>query len=116
MLSPIAETYASDRSRAGRVPGATHLGCGGSRGDGPYVWLWCRLSGDVIEAVGYECNGCPSSMAIGGALSALAEGRTIAQISLLEPEELVRFLGGLPEGKEYYADLAISAIRSLEPI
>jgi len=55
-------------------------------------------------------------MAIGGALSALAEGRTIAQISLLEPEELVRFLGGLPEGKEYYADLAISAIRSLEPI
>ena len=45
-------------------------------------------------------------------LCELAIGRESEKMKLLEPEELILILGGLPEGKESYARLAIDAIRS----
>lgn len=113
MLSPLAARYAADFSHVGRIADATHVGRGGTRGDGPYVWLWLKLNGSIVEKVGYECNGCPSSMAIGGAISALSEGRPLELLRKLSAAELLQILGGLPEGKEYYAELATDAIQNV---
>lgn len=112
MLSAIATQHVSSPRNAGRIEGATHLGVGGTPGEGPYVRLWLVLEKNIITRVGYECNGCPSSVASASMLAQVATGRSLERLSLMEPNDLMLILGGLPEGKEYYADLAIEALRS----
>jgi hypothetical protein len=49
-------------------------------------------------------------------LAQLATGRDLDKLLTLESSELLLVLGGLPEGKEYYAELAIKALRSATPL
>ena len=109
-FSPLAADHISAPRNAGRLQSATHVGAGGIPGDGPYVQLWLEIRDDRIAKTGYECNGCPSSIAVGSALTQLLTGRETNKALLLEPDDLIRFLGGLPQGKEYYADLAVEAL------
>jgi len=89
---------------------ADRIGTGGSPGGGPYVRLWLKTEGVRIAKATYETNGCPSSIASASALCELATGREIEKLRLLEAADLIAYLGGLPEGKEYYAVLAIQAL------
>ncbi len=95
----------------GEMPDSDRVGLAGIPGDGPHVQIWLKLEGDKILRATYDTNGCPSSIGCSGALCELAIGRTMEKMKLLEPRELELFLGGLPEGKGYYADLAITALR-----
>ncbi|RYG47564.1 hypothetical protein EON79_06985 [bacterium] len=114
LLSPRAAQHVHSPRNAGRFEGATHVGIGGVPGDGPYVRMWLRVEGQTVRRAGYECNGCPSSIAAASMAAGLATGRTLSQIALLEPCDLLLLLGGLPEGKEEYADLAVQAL--LHPV
>ena len=87
VLSPIAAEHVHSPRNAGELPGATHIGVGGVPGDGPYVRLWLVVQDGRIVRASYACNGCPSSIA--------ASSMTAT----------------LPEGKGYYADLAVEALR-----
>jgi NifU-like protein involved in Fe-S cluster formation len=93
------------------MPDADRFGLAGFPGDGAYVKLWLKTKeGEIIQAT-YETNCCPSSMACSSALCELSVGRNMEIMMLLEANELVTYLGGLPEGKDHYADLAIQAMR-----
>lgn len=116
VLSPVAADHVSRPRNAGRFDGATHAGVGGVPGDGPYVRLWLLVEGKTVMRAGYECNGCPSSIAAASMAAQLSTGRTFAQLALLEPCDLVLVLGGLPDGKEYYAELAVQAVHNAVPI
>ena len=85
-------------------------------GEGPYVRLWLTIQDGIIKKVGYECNGCPSSIAASSMVAQLATGRSMQQLSLLEPSDLLLILGGLPEGKEHYAELAVQALKNVTPL
>ncbi len=91
---------------------ATHHGIGGVPGDGPYVQIWLIIEGDLIMKASYECNGCPSSVAASSMAAQLLIGRTMDKAVLLESHDLIVVLGGLPEGKGYYADLAVQALQN----
>lgn len=93
---------------------ASLIGVSGAQGEGPYVRFWLKVEGGKILKASYETNGCPSSIACASMLCELAMGRELDKMKLLEPEELILILGGLPEGKESYARLAIDAIRSAQ--
>lgn len=116
MLSATAAQHVSSPRNAGKIENATHVGVGGVPGDGPYVRLWLSIEGETIKKVGYECNGCPSSIAASSMVAQLATGRSLQQLSLLEPSDLLLILGGLPEGKEQYAELAVQALKNLVPL
>lgn len=116
MLSALAADHVSSPRNAGRIPDATHLGVGGTPGDGPYVQLWLVIVGGVVRKAGYECNGCPSSIAASSMLAQLAIGRSLEQLERIEPSDLILIIGGLPEGKETYAELAVQALRNALPI
>ena len=92
------------------MPDADRIGLAGVPGDGPHVKLWFKLDGTKIIKASYHTNGCPSSIACASAVCELAIGREVEKIMLLEATDLVTFLGGLPEGKGYYADLAVKAM------
>lgn len=95
MLSAIAAQHVSSPRNAGKINDATHVGVGGVPGDGPYVRLWLTIQDATVKKVGYECNGCPSSIAASSMVAQLATGRSLQQISLLEPSDLLLILGGL---------------------
>lgn len=112
MLSTTAAQHVTSPRNAGKIENATHLGVGGVPGDGPYVRLWLAIEGETVKQVGYECNGCPSSIAASSMVAQIATGRSLQQISMLEPSDLLLILGGLPEGKEHYAELAVQALKN----
>jgi len=93
------------------MPDADKVGLAGVPGDGPFVKLWFKTDEDTILKATYDTNGCPSSIGCASSLCELCVGRKMEKMLLLEPRELELFLGGLPEGKGYYAELAISALR-----
>jgi nitrogen fixation NifU-like protein len=110
VLSPIAAYHAANPQYAGPLTDATHFGSGGVPGEGPYISLWLRVHDLEIVAVGFECNGCPSSLATGSVLTTLLNGRTVEKAKLIEAKDIILVLQGLPEGKEHYAELAVQAI------
>lgn len=112
MLSPRAAMHVHSPRNAGALPNATHLGYGGTPGEGPYSRLWLIIKDGTIVRSGYECNGCPSSIAASSAVAEIITGRTVEQARQLEPHDIILLLGGLPEGKGYYADLAVQALQS----
>jgi nitrogen fixation NifU-like protein len=111
VLSAVAAEHVNLPGNAGQIQGATHIGVGGTPGDGPYIRLWLVIEDDIVKKAGYECNGCPSSTAAASMVAQLAAGRAVDRLALLQSSDLLLILGGLPEGKEYYADLAVKALR-----
>ncbi|MBX3097256.1 MAG: iron-sulfur cluster assembly scaffold protein, partial [Fimbriimonadaceae bacterium] len=107
ILSPSAARHAANPQHAGALQNATHSGSGGVPGDGPYITLWLKVESDCIEDVGFACNGCPSSMATGSVMTSVLLGRTLDQARLINANDILLVLQALPEGKEYYADLAV---------
>ena len=116
MFGDRALQQISNPRNEGRHETATHVGRAGLRGDGPYIYLWFTLHDGTVTKASYECNGCPSSIACAGLLSEIAKGRDFNCLKKLTSQELLLLLGGLPEGKGYYADLAISALANSSDI
>lgn len=108
--SKVQDHVVNPRNR-GEMPDADRVGLAGFPGDGPFVKIWLKTDGNQIIKATYDTNGCPSSIGCSSALCELAIGRDMDKLKSLEPRELEIFLGGLPEGKGYYAALAIQAIR-----
>ena len=114
VLSDRAIDHVARPRNRGEMVDADRIGTAGSPGDGPYVRLWLKFEGNTVLKASYETNGCPSSMACASALCELAIGREMDKLLSLEPNDLIAYLGGLPEGKEVYASLAVHAMRKCE--
>ena len=112
MLTERAQDHVARPRNRGEMERPDAFGVAGEPGSGPYVQIWLRLNGDVVVAATYEPNGCPSSIACASQVCELATGRDKKKLAGLAPEDLIAVLGGLPEGKESYASLAIQALRS----
>lgn len=112
MLSDRVQDHVARPRNVGELSDANRLGIAGVPGDGPFVKIWLKVEGDTILKATYETNGCPSSVGCSSALCELSVGRKLENMKLLEPRELELYLGGLPEGKGYYAVLAIQALRA----
>ncbi len=112
MLSDRVQDHVARPRNVGELADANRLGIAGVPGDGPFVKIWLKVEGDTILKATYETNGCPSSVGCSSALCELSVGRKLDNMKLLKPRELELYLGGLPEGKGYYAELAIQALRA----
>jgi nitrogen fixation NifU-like protein len=111
IFSEFAQGHISRPRNRGEMDGADRYGFAGEPGGGPYVQIWLKVDQERIVQARYETNGCPSSIACSSILCELAIGRSVAKMRLIEPAELALIAGGLPEGKEHYADLAVRALR-----
>ncbi len=116
MLSEIAAQHVRNVRGRGELEGANRVGTGGEQGEGPFVRIYLRVGTDGagierIVAASYETHGCPASIAAGSMFVALVTGRTSEEALRIEAEDLRTVLGGLPEGKEQMADLAVTALR-----
>lgn len=111
MLSAIAAEHVRNIRNRGALEGATDCGTAGEPGEGPWVRIWLRIEDGRIVGSSYDTHGCPASVAAASMTATLARGRTVEEASRIEEADVLLLLGGLPEGKEQFAGLAVRALR-----
>ena len=109
MLSALASEHVANPRNRGPLSDFTHYGVAGSPGGGPYVEIWLITKDNCITSATYETHGCPSSVAASSVLCTLATGRDMEKMKNFDSRDLLLVLGGLPEGKEEFAEMAICA-------
>ena len=76
-----------------------------------------RLSANLIDGriseVKFLAKGCVPAIACGSALTELVKDKTLEQASAMKREELVQYLGSLPEASTHASHLAMDALAAL---
>ena len=99
-------------AHAGSVMEETHRGVAGTPGGGPYLVLSLRAAeGRVVEAR-FRTYGCPAAIGCSEAACAWSEGRPLGELATVTAEDVARWVGGVPEGKEHCPELAARALRA----
>jgi len=80
----------------------------GSCGDTLEIFL--RICDEYIEDIRYMPHGCVYTVACGSAMSVLAKGRSIESALSIEPTDIEKELGGLPEDHLHCARLAVNSL------
>lgn len=96
---------------AGPLDDATHEGTKGVPGGGRYIKINLLIEDDTIKKATYQCNGCPSSIASASVLCQVATGKHTDFAEVIEGEDVITLLDGLPEGKGEVAQMAVEALR-----
>lgn len=79
---------------------------------GDTMEMFLRVRDEVIEDCLYETDGCGSTQICGSAATCLAQGKTIIQaLGLISADNIIKFLGGLPESDVHCAQLAAETLR-----
>ena len=112
MLSSLAAEHVHNPRNTGPLADATHLGVSGTPGDGPYVKIWLCVKSSKVERAAYQTHGCPSSVAPASLVSQLVIGKDLKWIQNLTGADILTVLGGLPEGKEKFAYMAVAALQN----
>lgn len=77
-------------------------------------WVQMALRLDERRRIS-ECRftayGCGSAVAAASVLTEMARGRTISEAARIKPEDVVSYLGGLPEHKTHCSQLSYGAFK-----
>ncbi len=77
---------------------------------GDMLRLTLRIDGGRIAEIRFKAKGCVASIACASALSELARGKSIDEARALHRDQLVEYLGGLPQASTHAAQLALDAL------
>jgi NifU-like protein involved in Fe-S cluster formation len=80
-------------------------------GGAGFVRLHLIVDGDRIAFATWESNGCPAAHKASNGLATFLRGRTLEQASKIDPDDLLIFIGCLPDGKGQYATVAVDALK-----
>lgn len=76
---------------------------------GDTVIFYLTIEDDVIESIVYQAEGCRNTHACANAIIHLAEHSPVSQAWEITPEQVVAFLGTLPESEIHCAEVAAGA-------
>ena len=77
---------------------------------GDILRLSLKVTEDRISEIRFRAKGCVPAMACGSALTELVRGKRVDEARGLRREELVGFVGGLPEASAHASYLAMDAL------
>jgi len=80
---------------------------------GDVLKLSARVVQGRISEIKFLSQGCVPAIACGSALSELVSGKTLAQASSINRQDLELHLGGLPEASAHASKLALDALGQL---
>lgn len=86
-------------------------GHAGVRGEGPFMDVTLRCFGDCVARAWFESYGCPAAYVCGTWATQWAVGRSPESLEILDAEDLLKVVGGVPLGKEHCAALTVTALR-----
>jgi len=78
---------------------------------GDMLRLYLDVSGDRIRKATYELTGCAGLQACASALTTMVEGMTLDEAGEVDVQQIIEFLGGLPQAKLDCAELSRDTLR-----
>ena len=81
----------------------------GSCGDTMQFFL--KIKEDRIEKIKFITDGCGATVATGSQITMMVEGETLEFAERLQPIDLDKALGGLPEDHKHCAELAVTTLK-----
>ena len=80
---------------------------------GDIMTLAVNVADGRIHQVRYRTRGCVASIAAGSCLTEMIQGKSLAEASALQREQLLEALGGLPNASVHATHLAMEALSEL---
>lgn len=77
---------------------------------GDVLRLTLKADGERITAIRFKAKGCAASIACASALTEIVQGRTIAELHVLNRDSLIEAVGGVPPASTHAAHLALDAL------
>ena len=77
---------------------------------GDFIQVWINVKDHVINDYKYKVFGCGAAIATTSVVSDMSIGKTINQALQLTDDDVVNYLGGLPEGKRHCSLLGIQGL------
>ena len=78
---------------------------------GDTMEIYLRLGKERIRDVTFMTDGCGPSIACGSVLTTMVQGISLEEAGIVEPEDLLAALDGLPEESAHCAKLAVNTLR-----
>ena len=95
----------------GSIRGAS--GCGNVTGPcGDTMEVWLTVEANTVVAATFATDGCGATLACGSMLTEMVKGKSIPQALGISQRDVIGALGGLPEGNEHCALLAVDTMRA----
>ncbi|EPR43489.1 nitrogen-fixing NifU domain protein [Desulfovibrio sp. X2] len=77
---------------------------------GDVIGVQVRLRGNVLETVRVQPTGCAYTILCAEAVGRLCQGRTLDEVLSVEPQDVARLLGNLPDDHLHCARQALSVL------
>ena len=87
------------------------IGVFGDPGCGDFLKVFIRVEDNIITDIKYRIKGCPASIACASIMTELAIGKDLDEAMMIEDEDIVNALGGLPEHKLHCSNLGASGLK-----
>jgi nitrogen fixation NifU-like protein len=73
------------------------------------VEIFLEVAGNVIRHITYRADGCLNTHACANTVAILSEDKTVGAAWDITPEQVIAYLGTLPEHEHHCAELAVGA-------
>lgn len=107
----VMEHFQNPRN-TGEIENADGIGKVGNPNCGDVMILYIKVENDNLVDVKFKTFGCAAAIATSSAASEIITGKSIEQAEKLSKDDIVKYLGGLPEEKIACSTLAPDAIRA----
>jgi nitrogen fixation protein NifU and related proteins len=112
MYSPQVLDHYRHPRHMGEIAGATGIEmtnpvCG------DLMKLWARVEGGVVREAKFRMEGCIPAVACASWLTEAMQGKSLAELAEITPEQIEAALGGLPSASRHASRLAADALREL---
>ena len=115
MFSEVLLDHFRNPRNAGNLPDATATVEVTNPVCGDVLRLAVRLEQGRISAVRFKTQGCVAAIACSSVLTELLDGRSLAEMRGITPQQISDSLGGLPPATFHAAQLCCDALAALLP-
>jgi len=110
-MSGVALDHAQNPRNMGPLSSFNgHARVTGSCGDTMEFWIMVRDG--KVEKASFTTDGCGHSQACGSMATSLVEGKRLEQASVMEPQDILDALGGIPDDHEHCALLSANTLKA----
>lgn len=104
-------------ARCGGIPDGANAFCsvGKEKRGTVQMQLFAVIDPDTetFDEVGFRSHGCLAAIACATALATMLPGKTFDEALAITKEDILEYVGGLPNGRKYTLTYAVEAVRAL---